>query len=200
MSRVSWAKLAVLLAVVVLLVVAWTRAKQATDALAKERDAARLALAGFKVAAETSERGLKASLADLTRQSADLAAEVERLKKASPGAKPTRHSAFDRAGTRSRSDGDGLPVQVDGQGLGVRQRCDAGDPRRESRDGGSHRRVPRGPCAIDTSVRGAAEAGRRSGGGAESEAVGRGSGRVGRVVGLGCWSGARASAASDEVG
>jgi Sec-independent protein translocase protein TatA len=89
MSRVSWAKLAVLLAVVVLLVVAWTRAKQATDALAKERDAARLALAGFKVAAETSERGLKASLADLTRQSADLAAEVERLKKASPGAKPT---------------------------------------------------------------------------------------------------------------
>lgn len=83
-----WFVPAVALVVIGLLVHAWNGERTARGAAERAAEAAELEAKGVKRAAEATEAQLRARLAEAIGQVEGLGAEVERIKKAAPGARP----------------------------------------------------------------------------------------------------------------
>jgi hypothetical protein len=86
--RSWWAVPALALVVCLLLVSAWNGQRRARGAAERAAEAAELRAAGLAVAADLTARQLRARVAELEAGSADLKAELERVRHASPGARP----------------------------------------------------------------------------------------------------------------
>ena len=88
LARSWWAVPALALLVVLALVWAWNGQRRAAGEAERALEAAELRAAGMAVAGEATARQLRARVAELEAGSADLAAELERVRRAAPGARP----------------------------------------------------------------------------------------------------------------